>query len=59
VCDGGEKGVKRIGLVSGCIVFENSRRCKSECSFDNKMCDAHFEAGIQRDNGFINKLFGK
>jgi hypothetical protein len=59
VCDGGEKGVKRLGLVYGCTVFEKTIRCKSECASDEKICDSHLASGIQRDNGFINKVFGK
>lgn len=57
-CNGGEIGVKRVGLVDGCVIYSNGIRCKKECS-ENLVCKAHHKINKDTDDGFLEKLFGK
>ena len=58
LCNGGENSIKRIGAVQGCVIFEDSKRCKKECdpAYYN-LCHYHIKNGITKDNNFLSLLF--
>ena len=57
-CNGGESGVKQLGLVEGCVVYTDGVRCKRNCS-EHLVCKKHNKRNKDIDDGFLEKLFGK
>jgi hypothetical protein len=57
LCQGGEKSIKRVGAVKGCVIFEDSGRCKKDCDPSYNLCQTHLKNGISRDNNFLSSIF--
>lgn len=57
LCNGGKPSSKKIGSVTGCVVFSESERCKKECEIGEIICDFHLKKGINSDNKFLLKIF--
>ncbi len=55
-CKTGKIDVKYIGLVSGCVKFDNNKRCKKICE-PGGICDYHINQVSEENRQFLKKLF--
>ncbi len=55
-CVNGVISVKYIGSVSGCVKFDNNKRCKSNCE-TNGICEYHINQVSEDNKNYIKSIF--
>ena len=55
-CTTGIIGVKYIGPVSGCVKFDNNKRCKRNCD-QGGICEYHINQVSEENKNYIKNIF--